>query len=117
MNAASGSASARAEPVLIEELEVLASGAAVTNLLVSRQPGTPPRCLIVVTDDEVRALPLHRVRRQGGALLRLCPPAGPLLRLGGGRPAVRARRLARLARGRDRGTECQPRGPPALPAE
>ena len=59
MNAASGSASARAEPVLIEELEVLASGAAVTNLLVSRQPGTPPR-LIVVTDDEVRALPLHR---------------------------------------------------------
>ena len=59
MNAAAGSASVRAEPVLIEELEVLASGAAITNLLVSRQPDAPPR-LIVVTDDEVRALPLHR---------------------------------------------------------
>ncbi|XP_043209574.1 semaphorin-1A-like isoform X2 [Amphibalanus amphitrite] len=59
VNAASGSGTVRAEPVLIEELEVLASGAAITNLLVSRQPDAPPR-LIVVTDDEVRALPLHR---------------------------------------------------------
>ena len=56
-----GDGSVRAEPVLIEELEVVAGGgAAVTNLLVSRQPADAPPRLIVVTDDEVRALPLHR---------------------------------------------------------
>ncbi|XP_037082260.1 semaphorin-1A-like [Pollicipes pollicipes] len=59
VNAASGSASVRAEPVLVEELEVFPSGAAITNLLVSRQPAGPAR-LVAVTDSEVRALPLYR---------------------------------------------------------
>ena len=59
VNAASGSASAAAaDPVLIEELQVL-PGAAITNLLVSR-PAAGPARLVVVSDDEVRALPLHR---------------------------------------------------------
>ena len=35
------------------------TAATITNLLVSRQPGQPAR-LIVVTDDEIRAVPLSR---------------------------------------------------------
>ncbi|KAF0289647.1 Semaphorin-1A [Amphibalanus amphitrite] len=116
VNAASGSGTVRAEPVLIEELEVLASGAAITNLLVSRQPDAPPR-LIVVTDDEVRALPLHRcgdkavrcadcVRLQDpycgweAAGQRCAPVDSPC-----------------LARGRGRSAERQSRRPSALSAQ
>ncbi|XP_043238137.1 semaphorin-1A-like isoform X1 [Amphibalanus amphitrite] len=59
VNVASGAARPTAEPLIVEELAVFPTAATITNLLVSRQPGQPPR-LIVVTDDEIRAVPLSR---------------------------------------------------------
>ena len=59
VNMASGAAEPTASPLMVEELAVFPSAATITNLLVSRQPGQPPR-LIVVTDDEIRAVPLAR---------------------------------------------------------
>ena len=56
---ASGAPEPTARPLIVEELAVFPTPATITNLLVSRQPGQPPR-LIVVTDDEIRAVPLAR---------------------------------------------------------
>ena len=59
VNRASGADRPEADPLIVEELAVFQTAATITNLLVSRQPGQPPR-LIVVTDDEIRAVPLSR---------------------------------------------------------
>ncbi|KAF0304248.1 Semaphorin-1A [Amphibalanus amphitrite] len=112
VNVASGAARPTAEPLIVEELAVFPTAATITNLLVSRQPGQPPR-LIVVTDDEIRAVPLSRcgAGRVGhcSACVRL---QGPVLRLGRGGAAVPA--AGRLAGRRGTPAERHRRISPAL---
>jgi len=61
LNAASFDSSAEVSPVVIEEIQVLPNNIPVKNLYVVRMPGALDTSkLVVVSDDEIQAIKLHR---------------------------------------------------------
>ena len=60
INAASAAAADAVSPVIIEELQVFPPNMSVRNLRIVRTDSSKEGRLIVVSDDEVLSIPLHR---------------------------------------------------------
>ena len=60
INAESYDSVSKVRPVIIEEIQVFETEAPVTNLKVVRNGGGADGRLVVVSDDEIQTIPLHR---------------------------------------------------------